>query len=295
MSSFALQLADRAQSRWTFSGPGAELCRRITETMADFETLNPVTRTAVAVHVREVASMRDAVAEWPPERIVRRTRNLSARLHDDEAGVDVCIAGALPEERAQKRAQLERLLLFGLLPLQMTGKALVFHGALLVLGGNGVVITGASGVGKSTCAARIPPPWEAWADDMVLMQRCHGEYYVQGLPTWSQLYYPASFRKVKCNRIVPLRGIFELQQAPTDQCFELPYSRKISLLATGFHEFWVHWGLMPNDVFYSRLAAGSFDFCRALARNSVVKGLKCSLTGTFWSELEKEAGIREFL
>ena len=109
MNAFALQLADHAQVRWTFFGPGAEHRCRLTESVADFEVLHPVTRTAVAVQVRETACMRDAVAEWPPGRIIRRTRYFSARLDDDETGVDICISGVLPENQIGRASCRERV------------------------------------------------------------------------------------------------------------------------------------------------------------------------------------------
>ncbi len=65
----------------------------------------------------------------------------------------------------------------------------LIHGALLVNGEAGYVLTGPCGVGKSTAAARVPPPWRAVADDMVAVMRTPAGYVVYPLPTWSQLYY----------------------------------------------------------------------------------------------------------
>lgn len=61
-----------------------------------------------------------------------------------------------------------------------------FHAALLEFHGKGVLLSGKSGAGKSTCCRRIMPPWQALCDDEVLLTRSpQGNYLAHPFPTWS--------------------------------------------------------------------------------------------------------------
>lgn len=74
---------------------------------------------------------------------------------------------------------------YGLLGALLPGGSLLFHGGLAVRNGRGLLVGGASGVGKSTLMRRFPVGWEVPADDAVLLSLAGGEVWCQPLPTWS--------------------------------------------------------------------------------------------------------------
>lgn len=286
MSFAAMQIPDSSQIRWFFNG--REACERgeAVKRLIESTIVPPDNERQITVEVNSTDDMRKAVADWDAATVIRRTRAFSARLVSDRR-LEMLFCDKLPERVIRRREQLERMILFGILPLILSGNALVMHGALLAKGNHGVVVSAASGTGKSTCARRIPEPWTALGDDMVLVSCFDGQYYAQALPTWSQLYYDKEFVKIHWGRFVKLSAILELWQASDDALVEISAKQQQRLLIDGFYEFWIHWGMVPNDVFYKDLAANSIDFCFEAARKITIKRLECSLHGRFWQELEK--------
>lgn len=100
----------------------------------------------------------------------------------------------------------------------LSDRLLLLHCALVTSGTEGHVLVGRSGVGKSTAASRVPPPWRAPADDMVAAVRTEGGYVLHPLPTWSQLIIdPDRFRVIDVNERYSLSGIHFLEQSPMDR------------------------------------------------------------------------------
>jgi SynChlorMet cassette protein ScmC len=63
---------------------------------------------------------------------------------------------------------------FALIPVYhgvISNEGLPFHAALVAWNGSGVLIAARGDGGKSTCAARIPKPWEAVCDDEAVIVR----------------------------------------------------------------------------------------------------------------------------
>jgi hypothetical protein len=64
----------------------------------------------------------------------------------------------------------------------------VMHAALVTFDGQGYLLAGKSGAGKSTAASRVPPPWEALCDEMVLaVPDPAGDWWAHPWPTWSKI------------------------------------------------------------------------------------------------------------
>ena len=91
---------------------------------------------------------------------------------------------------------------------------LVAHAALLALHGNGVLLVGPSGMGKSTCARRLGLPWRALCDDEVLVVPVtEGNYHCHPLPTWSDLFAPHVRRSWDVEEHVSLKAVCFLERS----------------------------------------------------------------------------------
>ena len=99
----------------------------------------------------------------------------------------------------------------------LSDRLLLIHGALITDGDNGYLLTGPSGVGKSTAASRVPLPWYAPADDTVVAVSTPEGYMLYPLPTWSQLDSdPRAFRPADLNMPYRLSGVYFLEQSTMD-------------------------------------------------------------------------------
>jgi len=108
-----------------------------------------------------------------------------------------------------------RLFYLALLPLTAHCDCSVVHGILAEKAGRGVVISGPSGIGKSTAARRLPEGgWNVLADDCLLATRsANGDFLAQPVPTWSVFYAnSAPERTWNCEKVVPLKAIFLLDR-----------------------------------------------------------------------------------
>ncbi len=95
---------------------------------------------------------------------------------------------------------------------------LLIHGALLETARGGVLLSGESGVGKSTTFRR----WQeaggmAYADDMVLLEELeHGRWQARPLPTWSRCAQSFEGLCFPVDHAVPLIGVLGLARSADD-------------------------------------------------------------------------------
>lgn len=152
----------------------------------------------------------------------------------------------------------------------------------------GVLLAGRSGVGKSTAARRLPPPWRALADEATLVVGGEkGTYWAHPWPTWSRFFGAGKGDGRDAwdvQRAVPLRAIFVLEQGEEDHLAPLGPGQAVALLAELALQTATHFfrGL-PHDeiVAFNRQR---FENLCALVRCVPAYLLHVSLTGTFWEE-----------
>ena len=88
---------------------------------------------------------------------------------------------------------------------------LPLHAALAEIGGQGVILAGVSGAGKSTCCRRFPAPWRILSDDLAVVVPCEdGTLRAHPLPTWSAVKAQTVERPCVLRQSVPVRAIFFL-------------------------------------------------------------------------------------
>ena len=217
---------------------------------------------------------------------VREGARMSLHLPDDKSPV-ICL---LPpgENDAMKVIQMTDLAkTIALWTIPQGG--LLLHGALVEKDGYGVILAGPGGVGKSTASSRIPLPWHALCDDATLVVRDEkGQFFAHPWPTWSRFYDNGPGGTWDVEKAVPLRTIFFLNQAPEDSAGPLAVPEATAYLVESIHQ--VMGPPVPgycDSVDSPGLCSGELSAVTALVRSVPVHLLRISLTGQFWTEVQR--------
>lgn len=184
---------------------------------------------------------------------------------------------------------------FSLIPIHhavMANGGLPFHAALVTRNGAGVLIAAPGDGGKSTCAARIPNPWEALCDDQAVIVRDNsGRYAAHPFPTWSDHMSGRSNRTWDVQRHVPLKALFFLEQSREDTVLEIPKTLAAARAYNAAEQVSTHtWrGLDAAEVraFRNKL----FENACELVKTVPTYILRASLTGKFWEEMERVLSV----
>jgi len=169
---------------------------------------------------------------------------------------------------------------------------ILLHGALLEKRGKGVILAGPSGAGKTTAGRRLPSPWRALSDDMVLVvKKNSGEYQAHPWPTWSRVERKDPTGNVDATRAVPLQGLFFIQQSPEDSSSPLAKKNAIGMLlgcaeiATGSL---VRLEKRKEAVsIMKRRFHNLFDLASSVPQHELLM----SMTGRYWKEIERILAI----
>jgi SynChlorMet cassette protein ScmC len=166
---------------------------------------------------------------------------------------------------------------------------LPLHAALAEIGGQGVLLAGVSGVGKSTCCRRLPAPWRILSDDMAIVVPCEdGALRAHPLPTWSAVKAQSVERPCIIGHSVPVRAIFFLVQSRSESAVPLAGGRAaLSIYDAAMQAF--------MSVDYSAgIPGASTTYTRILFENAAVMAaaapafvLEVSLRGRFWECMER--------
>lgn len=169
---------------------------------------------------------------------------------------------------------------------------ILLHGALAVRGDEGVILAGRSGSGKSTVSRRLPPPWQSLGDDLTLvMPDGRGGFLAHPMPTLSQAYDGSAGGPWEIERASALRGIFFLEQNPSDSVKPLGAGEGLCRLTAAAEQVSlpVVRDLPADDVRALRLTI--FDnLCRLTAAVPSFH-LRHSLDGRFWEEVENALAV----
>ena len=205
-----------------------------------------------------------------------------------EEGEDVLRCNLLPFEGDSSHG-IHLMMLSTLIAMraQQSGGLLV-HGALAEMDGQGAILAGPGGVGKTMASRRLPPPWRSLSDDKALIVcDAKGKFWAHALPTWGSFMFGGPGGVWDVQHAVPLRGIFYLSQNNTDRVEPIGLGEGLCLLLDSADQ---SLKLMSREL--------SLDENRALhlqrlenacAFVSEVPGyrLLISLDGDFWREIER--------
>lgn len=169
---------------------------------------------------------------------------------------------------------------------------LPMHAALVERRGRGVIIAARGNTGKSTCCKRIPQPWRAVSDDEALiLMGGKNDYIVHPFPTWSQYMMTGTSDTWDVQERLELAGIFFLEQHDKDEVIPLRRGKA----AMGIYNSGVEANLkyelelIPDKL---KMLRGKMleNACR-IANTVPAYALRASLTGHFWTEIEKALSI----
>lgn len=164
---------------------------------------------------------------------------------------------------------------------------LPLHGALVERRGEGMIIVGRSGAGKSTCCRRFPPGWQVLGDDLaIVVLDADGGYRAHPLPTWSAFESGGNGWPCRANHSVPLRAFFFLQQVPDNGVEPLAGAKTALVIERACKE-----ALLPFDFFSPGHASflGENVFANAVSLAAAVPAfrLRVSLDGRFWEKMDE--------
>jgi SynChlorMet cassette protein ScmC len=170
-------------------------------------------------------------------------------------------------------------------------RGLPLHGALVARNGQGVLIAGASGAGKTTCCRRLPAPWKGLSDDEVLVLHREGRgYLAHPLPTWSCHFDSQAKQSWDLTERVSLAAVFFLQQAPCVAVLPMGRASAAAKINTSAREA-SFWRLRaPEPRGNESLSTAVFDNACHIAQAVPVYTLRLDLRGTFWEEIERVLG-----
>jgi SynChlorMet cassette protein ScmC len=164
----------------------------------------------------------------------------------------------------------------------------LLHGALAGWNGNGVILAGPTGRGKTTASRRLPYHWQSFCDDTTLVVCDNkGAYWAHPWPTWSAFMFNGLGSTWNVQHAVPLKGIFFLEQAHDDVLEPIGIAQSICLLnesAEQAHCF-ISMHSEKNEMRQIRLLR--FDNICALAKVIPSYVLRLGHEGAFWKEIER--------
>lgn len=174
---------------------------------------------------------------------------------------------------------------------------LLLHGALAERDGEGIILAGPGGVGKSTASRRLPPPWKPLCDDACLVVRDgQDRYRAHPWPTWSEFYGNGPGRTWDVQQAVPLRAVFFLQQSSSDSVEPVNPSQAQAMLMESAGQVSRSMTRRCSDREIRAVHAEQMAAATALAAAVPAHRLRISLTGKFWEAIDevlsRPSGIR---
>jgi len=215
--------------------------------------------------------------------VTSRSRWMSGYAKTD--GTDL-VTEIIPFDRGDPKEDIVRMMLaiqtlylaiwpFGGIPV---------HAALLERDGEAILIAAPGGTGKSTCASRVPPPWQTLCDDTVLLIKAGGVYYAHPLPTWSDFLIRDLYdRRWDVMYAVPVTGIWFLEHGEQDQAVPLGKGQAASLLyQSAVQVSSICLRKENNDDIYAEWHMGLFHRSCDVVSHLSCGILRATLDGSFW-------------
>jgi len=175
------------------------------------------------------------------------------------------------------------------LMLVATGMWSTAHCALVEINGKGALICAPGGTGKSTCAARLPLPHRALAEDCALVMRADNGFIAHAMPAWSLV--TSEHKKIEnvsvdCKASVHIAGIFFLEQSDTDAVEPLSNSIALGYINSTFNDH-MRWFLNHLTADTTKmLRMNIFNLAEQLIATLPAYRLSATLNGNFWDLMD---------
>ncbi|MBI5568494.1 MAG: SynChlorMet cassette protein ScmC [Desulfomonile tiedjei] len=165
---------------------------------------------------------------------------------------------------------------------------IVAHAALIAVEGNGVLLVGPSGMGKSTCARRLGAPWRALCDDEVLVVPvAEGPYHGHPLPTWSELFAPEIRRTWDVEEHVPLRAVCFLERSTENKLEPIGPGQAAILINKSLQTMSTPYGYASRKEEHQAGRRAVFANACRLVESVPSFMLRAGLTTRFWEMIEE--------
>jgi len=183
--------------------------------------------------------------------------------------------------------KLSSILVF-LASLALNHKSIILHCALAHKDGEGVILVGKSGAGKSTASNRLPKPWKSLSDDLTWIVRDEeGKFWAHPLPTCSRFRGEGQGGCWEVSQAVPLKGIFFLNQSKTDSIQSIDTADTARLLMDSSRYVLGSLFSRMNNEETRALNFRIFEYIYALSNEVPACILNFSLKGEFWTAIER--------
>jgi len=262
---------------------------------ADGRAYAVVSALAKAMHLESVVKNVESKSRYStPRRLIvhvedqkRDSVQLTTTAHLTFLDQDTICAVISDESHEMRISQLMHLSLIICRDAQYRGGVLL-HGALAGWNGNGVILAGPGGRGKTTASRRLPRNWQSFCDDTTLVVCDNkGAYWAHPWPTWSTFAFNGPGGTWNVQHAVPLKGIFFLEQEQKDKFKPLGIAQSICLLNESAEQAsWPMPGHSEKNVL-RKLRLQRFDNICALAKKVSSYVLRMGVDGAFWKEIEK--------
>lgn len=164
----------------------------------------------------------------------------------------------------------------------------LIHGALIEKNGYGIILSGPSGIGKSTACKKLPVSWSVLSDDATLvLKQDDGQYFAHPWPTWSRFFNNGPGGKWDTNHGIPLKSVFFLYQDEIDLIEPLDKPTKLVMILESINHMFKwseNYNQNPDNRIktYSKILENANQFISAVP----VFRLKNSLSGKFWEKID---------
>ncbi|MFC1824796.1 SynChlorMet cassette protein ScmC [Thermodesulfobacteriota bacterium] len=166
---------------------------------------------------------------------------------------------------------------------------LLLHGALAEHNGNGVLLVGPGGGGKTTASLRLPPHWRSLSDDSALVVcKNQQEYRAHPWPTWSTFMFGGRGGSWDVEENVRLRAIIFLEPADDDRLDPVNETEAVGGLINAAEEAHREMSCFTSKEVIRALRLQRFDNICELLKAVPCYHLYISLTGSFWDDIETE-------
>ena len=165
------------------------------------------------------------------------------------------------------------------------------HSLLLEYKGDGILLVGGSGVGKTTGYKRVRSPWKALSDDHAFIVKKDDKYRLHPFVTISECLENTLPTPRNINYSVPLKMIFFLNKSDKDEVISINqskaayefYNAAILLIKFYYKDFSTNPALKS---FRTTIFNNACDIIKSVPSLQ----LNASLNGHFWEKIQETLG-----
>lgn len=166
---------------------------------------------------------------------------------------------------------------------------LAFHAGLISRNGNGFLLGGTGGAGKSTACNRLPPGWQSHSDDETLIVLNENkEYHSHPFPTWSDFTIKKQTDKSwDVQYSVPLKAVFFLEQSSIVKATPVKKMEAAYLIMKSSSEVYFKYIDRMDRKDAIDLRGRMFANACRLSNQVPAYRLQMTLDGNYWEEIEQ--------